>query len=78
MAPAAFLMIEASDDSSLRGAAVRPQSLTPSVAGRVVRTIGLKIAAAGCTGAVGTMPGSRRAQPQIVLRLSASQMGDWC
>ena len=37
-----------------RGAAVHPQSLTPSVAGRVVRMIGLKIEAAGCTGAVGS------------------------
>lgn len=37
-----------------RGAEVHPQSLTPSVAGRVVRMIGLKIEAAGCTGAVGS------------------------
>ena len=37
-----------------RGAEVYPQSLTPSVAGRVVRMIGLKIEAAGCTGAVGS------------------------
>ena len=37
-----------------RGAEVHPASLTPSVAGRVVRMIGLKIEAAGCTGAVGS------------------------
>ena len=37
-----------------RGAEVHGASLTPSVAGRVVRMIGLKIEAAGCTGAVGS------------------------
>ena len=37
-----------------RGAEVHPTALTPSVAGRVVRMIGLKIEAAGCTGAVGS------------------------
>ena len=37
-----------------RGAEVHSQSLTPSVAGRVTRMIGLKIEAAGCTGAVGS------------------------
>ena len=54
---AAQSIIEARSErlaARFRGAEVDPTALTPSVAGRVVRMIGLKIEAAGCTGAVGS------------------------